>query len=423
MGDERAKRTAVRIACVGIGLLFLARGATLPYFYPLFEHVTALSYGEIAALLTMYAFWQAAGAPAAGWYTDRTSIRFAVCTAIGLGGLAFLTLSRFPGFVPCALAMSFAGFALVLAKIALNTLLVDNCSIETLRRTIATRAALLNIGSFAGNLLAFYTIRWLGYPQLLFLLAGLNLTLAVVFFAPAAPRTVQPASHTLSRFASAFRQKGFLADSLRLLSIYLPYGCWGTIIPKYVIDIYSSNDPIRLVYFTSLITILLGSYLVNGFLAGKLHDRGFRWNWWVGLAQVFYCAGLVSLTFAANPVILVGAVAIFICGEIVMTPCLPEVARRHAPPNETGTYLGILHLFEGSGRCLGSAFAFFLYAEFKDSANVGFFWVVLTILFLIFFAALQALAHRLDRPTTLRVSSSGLAESYGRKECSSAIDD
>src|SRR5947209_8696978 len=108
MGDDRSARTALRVAFVGIGLLFLTRGATLPYFYPLFEYVTALSYAEIAALLSLYNFWQAVGAPVAGWYTDRTSIRLAVCTAIGLGVLAFLMVSQLPAFVSCALAMSLA---------------------------------------------------------------------------------------------------------------------------------------------------------------------------------------------------------------------------------------------------------------------------------------------------------------------------
>jgi MFS family permease len=397
MGNERAARSAVRIACVGIGLLYLTRGATLPYFYPLFEHVTTLSFGEIAALLSLYNLCQAIGAPVAGWYTDRTSIRFAVCTAIGLGCLSFLTISQLPAFVTCILAMILAGIALVLARIAFNTLLVDSCSEEALRESIATRAALLNIGSFAGNLVAFYTIEWLGYPPLLFLLAGLNLTLAVVLFAPAPPRGARPVSVDVSRYAGVIGQREFLADGLRLLSIYLPYGCWGTIIPKFVIDIYNSNGPVRLVYFTSLSTILLGSYFVNGFLASKLRNRGFRWNWWIVLAQGFFSLGLVLLTFAGNRLVLAVAVAIFILGEIIMTPCLPEAAKRHAPAGKTGTYQGILHLFEGGGRFLGSTLAFVLYAEFKNTEHIGYFWVTLTALFLICFVAIHGLAYRIDR--------------------------
>ena len=396
MGDERTARTAVRVACVGIGLLFLIRGATLPYFYPLFDHITALSYGEIAALLSLYNLCQAVAAPVAGWYADRTSIRFAVSTAIGLGCLCFITVSQLPAFVTCALAMSLAGVAFVLAKISLNTLLVDNCSPEAHRGSIAVRATILNVGSFAGNLIAYYTIERLGYPPLLYLLAVLNMTLAVVFFAPSTPKRWRPATPTTPPGA-VFGRRAFLADGLRLLSIYLPYGCWGTIIPKYVIDVYNSNGPIRLVYFTSLVTTLLGSFMVNGFLAGKLRNRGVRWNWWIVLAQTCFCAGLLSLTFADHPLMLAVAVVIFICGEIAMTPCMPEVAKRHAPPGQTGAHLGVLHLFEGGGRVLGSTLAFLLYAGFKETERVHYFWPTLTGLFLICFLAIQGLAYLLDR--------------------------
>jgi hypothetical protein len=55
------------------------------------------------------------------------------------------------------------------------------------------------------------------------------------------------------------RNKAFLADGLRLFSIYVPYGCWGTIIPKYVIDLYGSEEPVRYIYLISLCTLLGGS--------------------------------------------------------------------------------------------------------------------------------------------------------------------
>ena len=36
-GGESSK--AIWLVCVGIGLLFLARGAFLPYFFPIFENL------------------------------------------------------------------------------------------------------------------------------------------------------------------------------------------------------------------------------------------------------------------------------------------------------------------------------------------------------------------------------------------------
>ena len=70
--------TAIWLVCVGIGLLFLARGAFQPYVFPLFEHLGGFSYAQIAMLLNGYVLAQSVCAPLAGWYTDRTSVRIAL---------------------------------------------------------------------------------------------------------------------------------------------------------------------------------------------------------------------------------------------------------------------------------------------------------------------------------------------------------
>ena len=139
--SQRSQATrAVWLAIFGIGLLFLARGAFLPYFFPIFEHLTRLSYGEISLLLNLYVFSQSLCAPLAGWYTDRTSVPTAVATAILLGSLGFLVVLQAHLFALLALAMAAIGSGFVLGKIAFNTLLVDNSSQEELRRSIAGRA-------------------------------------------------------------------------------------------------------------------------------------------------------------------------------------------------------------------------------------------------------------------------------------------
>src|SRR3954469_21106076 len=116
----------------GIGLLFMARGAFQPYAFPLFEHLGALSYGQIALLLNGYVLAQSLCAPLAGWYTDRTSVRTALATSIGLGSGSFLLISTSPGFLLSTAAVFTAGLAFVLGKISLNTILVLHSSPETL---------------------------------------------------------------------------------------------------------------------------------------------------------------------------------------------------------------------------------------------------------------------------------------------------
>src|SRR6266550_1031764 len=142
---------AVWLVCVGIGFLFLARGAFQPYIFPLFENLEGLSYAQIALLLNGYVMAQSMCAPVAGWYTDRTSIRFALGTSMVFGLGSFLLISTRPGFALSRIAVFVAGLAFVLGKIALNTILVLHSSAETLRRSVAKRATLLNLGSFLGN--------------------------------------------------------------------------------------------------------------------------------------------------------------------------------------------------------------------------------------------------------------------------------
>src|SRR5207237_10839652 len=128
----RSNAMAIWLVCLGIGLLFLGRGAFQNYVYPLFENLAGYSYAQIAVLLSAYGFAQSVCAPLAGWYTDRTSVRIALATSIALGVASFLFVSSVSIFWMTALAVFVAGLAFVLGKIALNTILVVQSSPEML---------------------------------------------------------------------------------------------------------------------------------------------------------------------------------------------------------------------------------------------------------------------------------------------------
>src|SRR6266478_5372173 len=103
---ERSESTiAIWLVCVGIGLLFLARGAFQPYAFPLFEHLSGLTYAQIALLLNGYVMAQSVCAPLAGWFTDRTSVRIALATSILFGLVSFLVVSTKPGFLISTVAI------------------------------------------------------------------------------------------------------------------------------------------------------------------------------------------------------------------------------------------------------------------------------------------------------------------------------
>src|SRR5205807_5552008 len=162
------------------------------YAFPLFEHLGGLSYAQIAFLLNGYVLAQSVCAPLAGWYTDRTSVRTALATSIAFGLISFIAISTKPGFWPATAAVFVAGLAFVLGKIALNTILVIHSSAEVLRRSVAKRATLLNLGSFVGNSIAYQMTTRVGYQAHAMLLALLHLLLAIGLAVPQAPSMSEP---------------------------------------------------------------------------------------------------------------------------------------------------------------------------------------------------------------------------------------
>ena len=393
---------AIWLVCIGIGLLFLVRGAFQPYAFPLFEHLAGLTYAQIAVLLNGYVVAQSVGAPLAGWYTDRTSVRVGLATSIAVGCASFLVIASRPGAWLATLGVFTAGLAFVLGKIALNTILVTHSSPQLLRRSVAKRATLLNLGSFLGNSLAHQMTTKVGYGAHALLLALLHLPLAIGLAARPAPATEQQTRAWAGANVKALcKSRGFQADSLRRFAMVLPYGCWGTIIPKYVIDQYHSSDPVWIVYLTSVCTTVVGAHFLAVYLAQRLYRRGFKWEWWSMVSVVCYCAGLLLLMLARHRVLLPVAVVIFICGEVLMTPCFDETAKKHSASAGMATCLGLLHLVDGCGRMLGAAFALAVYGWMRHTSYQGRYWPVVVTAFFVVSSALhlaaRALAPRQDR--------------------------
>jgi MFS family permease len=388
--------TAVWLVAIGIGLLFLARGAFQPYIFPLFDHLGNFSYAQTALLLNGYVLAQSVCAPLAGWYTDRMSVRGALATSIAAGLASFLLIATKPGYWIAAVAVFVAGLAFVLAKISLNTILVLHSSPETLRRSVAKRATLLNLGSFFGNSVAVEMIARVGYQAHALVLGLLYLPLAIGFAAPRAmeePAASKKNAWGMDNVKMLLRNKAFVADSIRRFALVLPYGCWGTIIPKYVYDQYHSTKPVWIISLTSVSTTVIGAHFLAVYLSAKLYRRGFKWEWWSMTSVLLYCAGLMLLMFAGNPVMLPIAIIIFICGEVLMTPCFDETAKKHSSSAAMGTCMGLLHLVDGLGRMLGAAFALAVYGWMRNSSSANLYWPVVVATFLVVTIALHIWAY------------------------------
>ena len=399
MRERSESATAIWVVCIGIGLLFLARGAFQPYIFPLFENLAGFSYGQIALLLNCYVFAQSVCAPLAGWFTDRTTIRIALTTSVAMALSGFLLIALRPGYVLSAAAVFAAGFAFVLGKIALNTILVLHSSPELLRNSVAKRATLLNLGSFCGNSLALQMLARAGSTAHAVLLGVLHLPLLIGLTASPSPSSgARPKVFGLATVKSLCKNRAFLADCVRRFATVLPYGCWGTIIPKYIIDQYHSNDPVWIVYLTSLCTTVVGAHLLARNVSPLLYRWGFKWEWWSMVSILLYCGGLMLLIFSTQPIMLPLAIVVFICGEVVMTPCFDETAKKHSAEAGMATCIGLLHLVDGFGRLFGAIFALAVYGLMMGSPYREYYWHVVVATFLPICVLLQFVAYALSHP-------------------------
>jgi hypothetical protein len=169
------------------------------------------------------------------------------------------------------------------------------------------------------------------------------------------------------------------------------------VISTYVIDLYGSNMPVWRNSITNLLTTLIGAHFLAVYVSARLYRIGFKWEWWSMVSVLLYCAGMILLIFAKNPIMLVVAVVIFTSGEVLMTPCFDETAKKHSGEATMSTCMGLLHLVDGMGRWLGMAFALAVYGYLRNSPFSGWFWPVVVASFLIVSGALHVACHYLGR--------------------------
>jgi hypothetical protein len=110
-----------------------------------------------------------------------------------------------------------------------------------------------------------------------------------------------------------------------------------------------------------------------------------------------YCGGLGLLVFARQPVMLPVAIVVFICGEVLMTPCFDETAKKHSEAADMSSCLGLLHLVDGLGRMLGAAFALAVYGVMHHTRHEALYWPVVVGAFLCVSLGLHLVALRIAR--------------------------
>jgi hypothetical protein len=116
---------------------------------------------------------------------------------------------------------------------------------------------------------------------------------------------------------------------------------------------------------------------------------------------ILYSTGMLLLVFARNPFLLAVAIVIFTSGEVLMTPCFDETAKKHSGEETMSTCMGLLHFVDGAGRWLGQIFAAGVYGAMLGTAYFGWYWPTVVTCFLLISGALHVGCHYLGRPGSL----------------------
>jgi MFS family permease len=363
-----------------IATLYFLRGTFLPYIFQVIQSLSTLSFIQIGAGLTLFTIFQAATGPLAGSLLSarnsggvRTLIPALLIAITGLTGL--LKYTQISPKIGWSLLLAVLGISFTTLRIGFNTCLLRNTATENVRRVVSLRATVLNVGAFIGTVLSSYTIDKTGIElhAAVTLSAFLALHVGLLMVTKdeqTSPDQSQGLVPTTS-LKEALSNRSFWSEALVLLAVYIRYGCWGTIIPKFAIDLYGSNAPVRWISATSLVTIIAFTFVFNALVTKKFGNLGKNFSLWPILSIVFFQISFLMLGFASNPAMLVAACFVFEAGEIFFTPLADISARRHLNGKYIGVYLGVLCLVDGIGRAIGGWVAFHIYDLFsKGSAGI-----------------------------------------------------
>lgn len=367
---SRSNGAVIAVACLCSGLLFLARGSFLPYFFPLYQGVSGLDYAATAVLLNVYLAGNSMCSPFVGLLVDRLSPLQVMALALSINLVTLLVTLAVPTFPLLAISVALLGGTFTMARVAFNKQMIGASSDGTLRRSVSIRAMLMTAGSFAGNVAgAWFVAQGYKVGQVLFVYAMFAAAwLFSMVGSPSQPTKKAQRNVFWAGLPAAISNRTFRTDGLRLCVALLPYGCWGTLIPKYVLDHFADPLLIPAMYACSTAAVVSLTYVFNELISPCCDRRGFQKSWWPYVAAGLFLAGLVLIAAAPGRVTLcLGALA-FGLGEVVFTPCMDEAVKRNSTTDSSGTYIGLLQFTEGGARLAGSAVALGLYGIFRASS-------------------------------------------------------
>ncbi|MEG9883473.1 MAG: MFS transporter [Hyphomicrobiales bacterium] len=355
-------------AAISNGLIFSARGAFIPYFFVFFQQMSSLSYTETTILLNSFVLSQSVISPLVGGLVEKVKSTLwpAILFALYISAFLIIVESRSGFFLSLALVILGAAFST--SRLVFNRRIIATAGRKGMRRTISLRAGLMTGGSFCGNAAgAFILVQFGPYPFIsyVFLLFFISVCIFLITFSKPENFIKEKCTNKKIHLRSILITD-FHKELIDLVPPFLLYGCWGTLLPKYIIDSLHNLSAIPAMYAATTTAIVTLTWFFNTSVFDYLRARNIKDSVYPMLSTLFFSAGSLAIAFSVHIwSVIIGGV-IFVIGEIIITPHLDEISRRHGRA-QTGLFIGITQAVDGAVRFIGLLTGSIIYGVLNDT--------------------------------------------------------
>ncbi|BFU93160.1 MAG: MFS transporter [Nitrospira sp.] len=176
-----AKNSRVLITSMTDAAKMIANGALMA-FLPLYGVAVGLNPGEVGLLFTVQAFTSFFSKPIMGRISDRVGRQPLIVLGLVICAGTFVCIPHVSMFPVLLLLSSGFGFGEAVVSTSSSALVADSSEFKTLGAGMGMQGTIMDIGHASGPLLAGLLIARMSYGGAFMVIAGIQLTAAVIFW-------------------------------------------------------------------------------------------------------------------------------------------------------------------------------------------------------------------------------------------------
>ncbi|HYG58376.1 MAG TPA: MFS transporter [Symbiobacteriaceae bacterium] len=342
----------------------------VPFLAILFTARRGLAPAEVGLVLATQSFTLLLGSLAGGALSDRfgrklTMVSGLVLRTLGLGALGLV--ATLPGFL---LTVAVAGLGGGLYGPAVKAAIALLAAGQDRTNAFSWRGIAANVGTSTGPLAGAFLMRG-PMPVLFGVAAVVHGLLAGVTWLLLPPEAAATEQQGKAPWREILADTPYLAFSAVTVLGWALFAQLTIAVPLYASRVLGLEASIGLLWTISSLAVILLQVPVSRFITGAMSPTAAMA---VGVALLGAGLGLVGLstTFAG----LVGAVLVFVAGEMLLMPTVDSTVSLMATAEAVGSYFGVASFAWGLGEGLGNLAGGALMQVALSGGRIGLPWAV-----------------------------------------------